>query len=83
MLGQFEAALYNAKSQNHQVSLAQIGNIQQIVMAINTLSKVIFYASVVPFMYLNAHFTLFGFNRIWNKIVKQVYIVAYCHFLTT
>ncbi|KAI3463220.1 hypothetical protein Pfo_019883 [Paulownia fortunei] len=36
---QVEAALLNAKALNQDESLAQIGNIQQIIMAINALSK--------------------------------------------
>ncbi|KAK4410472.1 Exportin-T [Sesamum angolense] len=36
---QVEVALLNAKSQNHEGSLAHIGNIQQIIVAINALSK--------------------------------------------
>ncbi|KAL0380571.1 UNVERIFIED_CONTAM: Exportin-T [Sesamum angustifolium] len=36
---QVEVALLNAKSQNHEGSLARIGNIQQIIVAINALSK--------------------------------------------
>ncbi|KAK4413751.1 Exportin-T [Sesamum alatum] len=36
---QVEVALVNAKSQNHEGSLAHIGNIQQIIVAINALSK--------------------------------------------
>ncbi|KAL3824500.1 hypothetical protein ACJIZ3_020529 [Penstemon smallii] len=36
---QVEVALLNAKSKNSEESLAQIGNIQQIIMAINAISK--------------------------------------------
>ncbi|XP_051115538.1 exportin-T isoform X2 [Andrographis paniculata] len=39
LCNQVESTLLNGKSLNHEESLTQIGNIQQIVMAINALSK--------------------------------------------
>lgn len=58
MLLQVEVALLNAKPQNPEESLLQIENLQQVVMAINALSKVFieissFSCHIVQFSWLS------------------------------
>lgn len=50
MLLQVELAISNAKPQNPEESLLQIENMQQIVMAINALSKVFTRSQIYHFI---------------------------------
>lgn len=62
--------LLNAKSHNPEDSAVQIENIQQIVMAINALSKVFIDLSsfLFHFMYFSLYYFLFLF---WGYISRD------------
>lgn len=86
-LDQIEALIANAKVQNPEESPAKIWNIQQIIMAINALSKVLIAFNLLYFLYFPIidWFLILMFNfkfspyasgsfRYWNLLLMDNYL---------